>query len=107
MCIGRPMQVCITNGYDLAVCEERGQRQKVDISLTPQAGIGDWLLVFLGASRQILSAEQAAEISDALAALEAVNRGDSLDGFFSDLSEREPSLPPHMEAARRAGQKNV
>jgi hydrogenase expression/formation protein HypC len=107
MCIGRPMKVYITNGFDLAACDDRCVRTQVDISLTPDVQVGQWVLVFLGASRQVLSDEKAAEICDALAALEAATEGANLDHFFADLTHGEPSLPPHMEAARLLGRTTV
>jgi hydrogenase expression/formation protein HypC len=101
------MKVYITNGLDLAACEDRGTRTDVDISLTPDVQVDQWVLVFLGASRQVLSDEKAAEICDALAALEAATEGANLDHFFPDLTNSAPSLPPHMEAARLSGRTTV
>ena len=101
------MKVYVTNGLDLAGCEDRGVKTQVDISLTPDVQVNQWVLVFLGASRQVLSDEKAAEICDALAALEAATEGANLDRFFPDLTNSAPSLPPHMEAARLSGRTTV
>jgi hydrogenase expression/formation protein HypC len=80
---------------------------EIDIRLVPEVREGDWLLVFLGAARRIISAKEAHAIADALAALEAVMRGGSLDAHFIDLADREPQLPEHMEQARRDGAATV
>lgn len=107
MCIGRPMQVISTNRLDRAICRDAEVSRSVDILLTPEAVPGDWLLVFLGASRQIIDASTAALMLDALDALAAVARGEAADGYFPDLSGREPQLPAHMETARRSGATKV
>ncbi|WP_042694321.1 HypC/HybG/HupF family hydrogenase formation chaperone [Azospirillum sp. B506] len=75
----------------------------IDLSLVPDAGPGDWVLGFLGAARRLLEPEEAAQILDALAAMAAALDGERLDGAFADLTDREPTLPPHLEAARAAG----
>lgn len=106
MCIGAPMQIVESRG-DHALCTDRGAVHDVDIRLTPDARSGDWLLVFLGAARRTITAEEAAAIADALAALDAVGQGETLDTFFGDLTAREPQLPEHMETARRKGAANV
>jgi hydrogenase expression/formation protein HypC len=46
----------------------------------------------------VLDAEEALRIHDALAALDAVMRGEPVDveRCFADLLEREPQLPEHL-----------
>lgn len=107
MCIGRPMQVVSTNGLDRALCRDADMLCEIDVLLTPDAAPGDWLLVFLGASRQIIDAATAALTLDALDALAAIARGEPTSDHFADLSGREPRLPAHMEAARRSGATKV
>ncbi len=68
----------------------RGQRQEVDTALVGEVQAGDWLLVFLGAARELLSAQRAAEVNDMLDLLEAATRGQAqvaVPGF---------ALPSHM-----------
>lgn len=79
----------------------------VDLSLLPEARAGDHVLVFLGAGRRLLDADEAERIAQALAAVAAVMRGETegVDAAFADLAGREPMLPPHLAAefaARRA-----
>ncbi|MBP7339112.1 MULTISPECIES: HypC/HybG/HupF family hydrogenase formation chaperone [unclassified Niveispirillum] len=102
MCIGEPMEILEVRGEN-GWCAGRDGRLEVDLRLVPDAAVGDHVLVFLGAARRLVPEAEAAEMRDALAALEAVAAGRSLDGFFADLADREPSLPPHLEAARRQG----
>lgn len=99
MCIGIPLRVTAVDGIVGRV--EDGSA--VDLSLVPEAGPGDWVLGFLGAARRLLEPEEAAQILDALAAMAAALDGEALDGAFADLTGREPTLPPHLEAARAAG----
>lgn len=100
MCIAEPRLLLAVEGI-----VGQSAEGPIDLSLTPEATAGDWVLVFLGAARQRIDAEEAARIADALAGLKAVMAGSAadLDLLFADLAEREPSLPPHLEAARAAG----
>lgn len=105
MCIGIPMRVLEASGT-LAICVSDGaeNRQEVDISLVEAVSPGDWLLVFLGAARRVLEADEALRISDALRAMAMAAEGGTVEaGLFADLEQGEPRLPPHLEAARKAG----
>lgn len=102
MCIGEPMKVLEVRG-DNGWCVGRNGNMEVDLRLVPDVAAGDQVLVFLGAARRSLSEVEAMEIRDALGAMEAIAAGASLEGFFADLVAREPSLPPHLETARRQG----
>lgn len=97
MCLGIPMQVIRCEG-ERALCSEEGQEHWVDISLIGQQPPGSWLLVFLGAAREILEPLRAEQMKNALSAVAAVMAGQDadLDSLFSDLVEREPTLPPHL-----------
>lgn len=102
MCIGLPMQL-ITKDGTRGRARYRGAEENVDLSLTAEATPGDFLLVFLGAARSVIDAAFAAQVQDALAAVEAVAEGKSIDFAFADLTNREPELPPHLQAALVAG----
>lgn len=102
MCIGLPMQL-ITKDGTRGRALHRGVQENVDLSLTPEAVAGDFLLVFLGAARSVIDETFALQVQDALAALEAVAAGDSAAFAFADLANREPELPPHLLAAFAAG----
>ncbi|MDD3447243.1 MAG: HypC/HybG/HupF family hydrogenase formation chaperone [Zavarzinia sp.] len=104
MCIATPMRLDAVQGI-------RGLAAgaAVDLTLVPDAAAGDWVLVFLGAARRRLDEEEAGRILAALEGLAAAMRGEAadLDQLFADLADREPTLPPHLEAARAAGLKDA
>ncbi|GGK60574.1 HypC/HybG/HupF family hydrogenase formation chaperone [Amphritea balenae] len=99
MCIGIPMQVISSDGY-VAICEADGERQQVDMSLLGEQAVGSWVLVFLGAARELLSEQRAFETAQAIKALRSVmaNDGADIDELFADLTERSPQLPEHLQA---------
>ncbi|WP_101340456.1 HypC/HybG/HupF family hydrogenase formation chaperone [Cereibacter azotoformans] len=99
MCVGEPHRLASVEG--IAGRTEDGTL--IDLSLTPEARAGDWVLCFLGAAREVITADAAAQIADALAALRAVMAGGEVGAAFADL-DRPPSLPPHLQAALDAGQ---
>ena len=102
MCLGIPMQVMAINGLS-ARCRAGDREEDIDLSLTGPVAPGTWVLVFLGAAREELDAERAALITAAIGAVEAAMSGRDPGDAFIDLETREPCLPPHLEAARRAG----
>lgn len=108
MCIGIPMQVIRSEGHR-ALCRHGKDRHSkdlseeqswVDMSLVGEQPADSWVLVFLEAAREPLTPERAAQMLDALTAMQAVMAGDSadLDTLFADLVDREPQLPAHLQA---------
>ena len=104
MCLGIPMQVVSTQDLS-AVCEAGDRRETVDLALVGPVEAGTWLLVFLGAAREVLDRERAELIAKALDGLASAMRGGGTGDAFADLEAAGPALPPHLEAARRAGAK--
>ena len=102
MCVGIPVQLLAVDGIRGEVIED-GRPGLVDLSLTPEARPGDWVLAFLGAAREVLTPEVAAQISAALSGLRALMAGGDLGDAFADLEARAPQLPPHLQAALDAG----
>lgn len=102
MCIGVPMKVVLAKDVS-AICDRNGLQEEIDTSLVGRVQAGDWLLVFLGVARKQLDAAEAALVAEALRCLEAAMAGEDVAGFFSDLEAREPTLPPHLERARKSG----
>ena len=100
MCIGIPMQVGSV-GPGWALCESGGAAHRVDTSLVGEVAPGTWLMTFLGAAREVMSETAARQSLAAIAALEAVMRGEpaDLDAAFADLIGREPQLPEHLRPA--------
>lgn len=95
MCLGIPVQV-IDAGEHYARCRGRNGDCIVDLALVGQQPVGTWLLTFLDAAREVIPAERAEAINAALAALDAVQAGETdLRAFFADL-DREPQLPEFL-----------
>jgi hydrogenase expression/formation protein HypC len=100
MCIALPMRVTEPMGA-FALCEDGcdgSRREHVDLRLVGAQPAGTWVLVFLGAAREVIDAARAHRTCAALAALRAVQRGESIDHLFADLADREPRLPAHLRA---------
>ena len=97
MCLGIPMQVLEVH-ETTALCEGRNGRQLINTMLVGKVQAGQWLLTFLDAGREIIDAEQAALVNDALDGLQVVADGGEMDmdRFFGDLVNREPQLPEFL-----------
>lgn len=98
MCMAIPMQV-IRASETMAWCLDRsGNEVAIDTLLTGPVTPGQWLLTFLGGAREVVSAEDAKTISDALDGLESAMAGDlqGVDAAFADLIGREPQLPDFL-----------
>lgn len=99
MCIGIPMQIVGVDGL-VAKCAAHNGEHSVDISLTNHAQPGDWVMVFLGAAREVICPQVANATLDALRALELALTGETnFDHLFADLVGREPELPEHLKPA--------
>jgi hydrogenase expression/formation protein HypC len=103
MCVGLPLRIARIDGI-AAQARNGTHAELIDLSLTPDAQVGDWVLTFLGTSREIISADDAAKISAALEALRAVMDGQGAGDAFADIEASGPQLPPHLQAAFDAGQ---
>ncbi len=100
MCIGIPMQV-VSGEAGTAVCEGRGQRERLNVMLVGDQPPGTWVLAFQGSAIRVLTAEEAAQTNDALDAVAAALAGEAgIEGFFADLVGREPELPDHLKGNR-------
>jgi hydrogenase expression/formation protein HypC len=99
MCLGIPMQV-VEAGEFQALCEGSGRRERVDLILVGPQPAGAWLLVFLGAAREVLDATTAAQITGALSALQSILAGNPhIDHHFADLVARQPERPETLIAS--------
>jgi len=85
-----------------ALCEADGKQELIDMMLVGDQPKGTWILNFLGAAREVMTPEFAEQTRQALSALEDVMGGDiannKIDHLFSDLANREPQLPEHLQA---------
>lgn len=102
MCIGVPMQV-IETGDGYAWCVGMGEKRQIDTLLVGDLPVGSWVLTFLDSAREVLSADDAARITDAVQAVNLVMQGDAnIDHLFADLIDREPQLPEFVQQNRTA-----
>lgn len=105
MCIAVPMQVLAGSDH-VALCRDGSAADRqvsVDLSLVGAQPPGTWLLVFLGAAREVIDETRARQTLDALAALRAVARGEPMEHLFADLIDREPELPAHLRRSLPPG----
>jgi len=108
MCIGIPMRI-VESGEGYALGQPRGSDETthIDTLLVGDLPKDSWVLVFLGAAREVLDQQTAYQISDALSALDIAmhSAGDmgeqthkQIDHLFADLVDREPQLPDFLQA---------
>jgi hydrogenase expression/formation protein HypC len=103
MCMAIPMQVLEVSADGLrARCQGRAGEAEVDTLLSGPLQAGQWVLTFLGSAREVVTAEDARRIDDALDALEGLldGRPVDLDAAFADLVDRLPQLPEHLRGPR-------
>ena len=98
MCIGTPMEILHCD-HGTAIASGRGRTERLNMLMVGELPAGSWVLAFQGAALRPMSAEEAAQTDAALDALEAVLvGGGNADAHFSDLVDREPQLPAHLQA---------
>ena len=87
MCIGIPMEVIEQREFS-ALCRGRNGEKVIETLFVGQQPVGTWLLCHLGAAREVISAEDARKLNDALDAVDSLARGEQnidIDAHFSDL----------------------
>ncbi|MBL4557473.1 MAG: HypC/HybG/HupF family hydrogenase formation chaperone [Rhodobacteraceae bacterium] len=101
MCVGVPMRIAAIDG--IAARAEDGDREAlIDLSLTPAARVGDWVLTHLGTAREVIARARRRRSRRAAGAGRGDGRRDPGDAF-ADIEARGPTLPPHLQAALDAG----
>lgn len=105
MCIGFPMRVVRSQGLS-ALCDSVQGPETVSLALTGPVPDGGHVLVHLGSAIRVLDAEEARLIGDALAAVDAAQRGDAFEHLIGDLIDREPELPPHLRPQKNGETKD-
>ncbi len=103
MCVGLPLRITAIEGV-AARAQAEDHLEVIDLSLTPDAKVGDWVLTHLGSARQVISSSEASKIAAALAGLRAAMQGGGLGDAFADLEATGPRLPDHLQAALDAGE---
>lgn len=94
------MQV-LESSPGVALCELDGERRQINTLLVGDQTPGTWLLVFLDQAREVLAAEEATRIHDALKALDAILHGETnVDHLFADLVDLESKRPDRTQHVR-------
>jgi hydrogenase expression/formation protein HypC len=96
MCIGFPMRVVESDEFT-ALCERRGEAQRLSMLLVGAQPPGVFVLAHLGAAMRVLDSEEAELIDAALDGLAAASQGRDFEANFADLIGREPQLPDHLK----------
>ncbi len=85
----------------VGVIEHAGKRLSVDLSMAPEAQVGDTILYFRGSALRVLGAEEAQKIRAALGALADVMdetaTEKTIEAGFADLIENPGQLPEHLK----------
>ena len=91
------MQVIEVN-ENSAICVGRNGRQVINTMLLGRVEVGQWLMTFLDAGREVIDEQRAGMVNAALDGLQALSEGGevNLDLFFADLVNREPTLPEFL-----------
>jgi hydrogenase expression/formation protein HypC len=102
MCLAIPMRV-LAEGQLEALCEGRGERRRIDLTLVGPQPEGTWVVAFRDVARQVLTADEAHVLNLALDGLEVALRGGTadFDAYFPDLAGRTPALPEHLQSTDR------
>ena len=84
--MGLPMQV-IEPGFGVAICQFGAEQRRIDTMLVGEQPAGTWLLVFIDAAREVISADAAERIKNALNSLDSVMKGGTgnVDALFADI----------------------
>ena len=100
MCIGGPMRVEKIDGLKAWCVNEHEQVEEwADLALLETLPeVGDWVVVFMGAAREVVAPDRLQALLDARAAMHVALSGGNVDAYFADLVDREPPLPPHLQA---------
>ena len=71
MCIGAPVQVIESHGFT-ALCRGRNGEEEINMMLIGPQPEGTWVVNFLGSARDVLTAEEAQRINEAMDELAAL-----------------------------------
>jgi len=94
------MQVVTVLSEHVAHCQGMGQQKNIDMNLVGQQLVGTWVITFLDAAREVVDEDRALQVIKALEAVNLAMGNDAtgIDSLFSDIIERGPQLPPHLQA---------
>ncbi len=70
MCLGIPAQLVALGEPGLATAEVSGVRREISTVFTPDAGIGDWVLIHVGFALHTIDEDEAARTLELLSEIE-------------------------------------
>ena len=76
MCLAVPMKIVESDGA-IATAEISGVRREVDLTLLPEAGVGDYVIVHAGFAISVLDEEEAQKTLALLAEAGVVGRNEA------------------------------
>lgn len=76
MCLAVPGQIIELNDGAQATLDMMGVQRPVSLALTPQAQLGDWVLVHAGFAIEVIDAEDAAQTIDLIRELDELTAED-------------------------------
>jgi len=76
MCLAVPMKIVESDGF-MATAEMSGVRREVDLTLLPEAGVGDYVIVHAGFAISVLDEEEARQTLELLAEAGVVGRNEA------------------------------
>ncbi len=74
MCLAIPTQIIEIDEQQMATVTLGGVERRISLIMTPEAQVGDYVLVHTGYAIAVLSPEEAQASLEAFAALEAIQR---------------------------------
>jgi hydrogenase expression/formation protein HypC len=77
MCLAIPAKVVLMNENDMAQVDIHGVTRTVSLSLTPDAGVGSWVLVHAGFAIQVVDEEFANESWELIQQIEWIDDADT------------------------------
>lgn len=80
MCLAIPTQIIEIDEQQMATVTLGGVERRISLIMTPEAQVGDYVLVHTGYAIAVLSLEEAQASLEAFAALEAIQQ-DEYDSF--------------------------
>ena len=79
MCVGVPARILAVQGADgpmpMADIDMAGQARTCCLAYTPEAGVGDWVLIQNGFAHTVIGEDEARVSLDAIEELNLLNRG--------------------------------
>jgi len=91
------MRIVESDGVTALVEGQGGVRRRVSLLLVGEPPVGTAVLVHVETAVRVLSEDEVPLLEAALAAADAAARGEPWEHLMTDLIDRVPSLPDHLQ----------